>query len=302
MRNRAASAAIAMVMGSMTLAATNVLIGQEPGLVVSADWLAATLDDDDLVVLQVGSDEDFSAGHIPGAQLVTREAMSAPRGEDPKALILELPDPTAFQSALRGWGVNGNSRIVVVFAGRQPGMATRLLFTLDWAGLGNRASFLDGGLIAWQAAGHPVSTETPVVSQGDVTVSPRDDLIVDSDWVASHGTADGRQIVDARGREFFDGERPDREGVTGHIPGASSVHWATLIDEETLLLHPPERLREVFAAAGVGEGDEVVGYCHIGMYATMMILGARSIGHDVVLYDGSFQDWAQRGLPTEGGY
>ena len=49
----------------------------------------------------------------------------------------------------------------------------------------------------------------------------------------------------------------------------------------------------------VQEGDEIVGYCHIGMYATMMILGARSIGHDVVLYDSqpSPGGWLRDGIP-----
>ena len=48
-------------------------------------------------------------------------------------------------------------------------------------------------------------------------------------------------------------------------------------------------------------GDTIVGYCHIGQQATAMLFGARLLGYDVRLYDGSFQDWAQRNLPVEAG-
>ena len=45
-------------------------------------------------------------------------------------------------------------------------------------------------------------------------------------------------------------------------------------------------------------GDTVVAYCHIGQYATMVLLAAHTLGHDIRLYDGAFQDWAVRDLPV----
>jgi len=116
--------------------------------------------------------------------------------------------------------------------------------------------------------------------------------------VQAHEQAAGYHLVDARAPAFLDGVREDR-CVAGHIPGAGNVYWTTLIDEESLLLHSPAELRELFAAAGVKDGDTVVGYCHIGQYATLMLFAARLLGHDVLLYDGAFQDWATRGLPAE---
>ena len=35
-------------------------------------------------------------------------------------------------------------------------------------------------------------------------------------------------------------------------------------------------------------GDTVIGYCHIGQQATAMLFAARTLGHPVLLYDGSF--------------
>jgi thiosulfate/3-mercaptopyruvate sulfurtransferase len=46
----------------------------------------------------------------------------------------------------------------------------------------------------------------------------------------------------------------------------------------------------------------VVAYCHIGQQATAVLFAARTLGHPVRLYDGSFEDWSRRTeLPVEGG-
>src|SRR5437016_4341725 len=40
-------------------------------LVVSTEWVAKHLDDDSIVLLQVGDKDEYLAAHIPGAQFVT---------------------------------------------------------------------------------------------------------------------------------------------------------------------------------------------------------------------------------------
>ncbi|MDH3735216.1 MAG: rhodanese-like domain-containing protein [Gemmatimonadota bacterium] len=300
MNRRPSSSAALLASLAIATLAPKTLLAQDPGILVSVDWLADRLEDDDVVVLHVGPREAFDEEHIPGAAFVERDQMSHPGSHSADALILELPEADAFQEALRSWGVTDDSRIVVTFGDERVTQTARLIFTLDWAGLGDRTSYLDGGLTAWKAAGHPVTGEAPPTTAGDVTIHPREDLVVDAEWVQALGSTDGHQLVDARAPAFFDGVREDR-GVAGHIPGAGNVHWMSLVNEETLLLHPVEHLRGLFEAAGVREGDTVVGYCHIGQYATLMLLSARLLGHDVVLYDGAFQDWATRGLPAESG-
>lgn len=285
---------------AISLGAPISVTAQDPGILVSVDWLAAQVGEDDVVVLYVGPEEDFAAEHIPGSVFVERDLMSHPGSHSNDALVLELPEPAAFQSALRGWGVDDDSRIVVAFGGERVTFAARLMFTLDWAGLGDRTSFLDGGMTAWKAAGHAVTGEKAEVAQGSVTIHPREEIVVDAEWVQAHGNSDGHQLIDARAPAFFDGVREDRN-VAGHIPGAGNVHWTSLVNEETLLIQPLEALRELFSAAGLEDGDTVVGYCHIGQYATLMLMSARLLGHEVLLYDGAFQDWATRGLPAESG-
>ncbi len=279
----------------------------DPGILVSAEWVHSRLEggDDSLVFLHVGQDETYAREHIPGARYLHPNDIADPAsthldGHDPNTLMLSLPEPAALQAALRRMGVNEDSHIVVYWTDERVTAASRTIFTLDWAGLGDRASLLDGGLEAWKAAGFEVTREARDVEPGDVTLRPRDGMVVDAAWVQANLPADGYQLVDARAAAYFDGVREDR-GVRGHIEGAGSIPWTSLLDEETMKLHSKETLRELLSAAGVSPGDTVVGYCHIGLFTTLALFSARLLGHEVMIYDGSFEDWAGQELPTTSG-
>src|SRR5207248_4332641 len=81
------------------------------------------------------------------------------------------------------------------------------------------------------------------------------------------------------------------EQRAGHIASAKSVPF-TQVTLDNLLLKSPNELRELFTKAGVQAGDTIVGYCHVGQQATAMLFAARSLGHPVLLYDGSYEDWS----------
>lgn len=74
--------------------------------------------------------------------------------------------------------------------------------------------------------------------------------------------------------------------------------FSSVIDPEQKL-KSAEGIIATFKAAGLKSGDRAVVYCHIGQQATVVALAARAVRIDAVLYDGSFQDWSQRGLPVE---
>ena len=44
--------------------------------------------------------------------------------------------------------------------------------------------------------------------------------------------------------------------------------------------------------------DTVVTYCFVGYRASMTYLVARYLGYEAKLYDGSYEDWSKRQLPT----
>jgi len=106
-------------------------------------------------------------------------------------------------------------------------------------------------------------------------------------------------VIDARAPEFYNGEKPGIEGaVPGHVPGAHNLPFTSISGPDGKV-KSPEELQALFTAAGVKSGDHVIAYCHIGIQATAVIFAARTLGIDAQLYDGSFQDWSMRQLPTE---
>ncbi len=265
-------------------------------ILVSVEWLAEHLDDPDLVILHVGDSADYAAEHIPGAHHITREQLSRPRSDDADGLVLEMPEPEDLEQSLENIGISDDSRILVYWGSEWVTPATRIVLTLDWAGLGDRTVLLDGGIEAWKRAEYSVTDVVPATTQRRLTINPRSALIVDVEFVAEYSDRPGYALIDARSHEYFSGAREGR-GKTGHIPGAGSAHWMEMVDD-SLMFTSAEELERVFRAAGAEPGDTVIAYCHIGQYATATLFAARTLGHEVRLYDGSFQDWAARDLPV----
>ncbi|MEZ5318527.1 MAG: rhodanese-like domain-containing protein [Vicinamibacterales bacterium] len=273
-------------------------------MVVSAGWLADHLHDPNLVLFHVGVAGEYPAAHIPGARLVSTADLSAPRarqtdGSPAPGLALEMPDPEAMRAKLQSLGVSDDSKIVVYFAKDWLSPATRIVFALDWAGLGANTVMLDGGMPAWTAAGHPTTGEVPAARTGRLKpIRPRP-VIVDAAFVQAVARTPHTALVDARTGVFYDGVEPSGDGgEKGHIAGAGSVPFTAVFDDAGAL-KPAAELEAIFSRAGVQPGDTVVGYCHIGQQATAMLFAARSIGHPVRLYDGSMDDWLKRKLPLE---
>jgi thiosulfate/3-mercaptopyruvate sulfurtransferase len=267
-------------------------------LLVTTQWLQQHLRDPNLVLLHVGEKPQYDAEHIPGARHITMQELAAPRPVHPDSgESLELPTPEAARAKLEALGVSDASRIIVYYGKDWVTPSTRIVFTLDWLGLGDRTSMLDGGMQAWKNKGGAVTAELPAVSAGKLSARPVRNLVVTREWVNANRGKPGYALVDARAQAFYDGVNPSMK-KKGHIPGAGNVPFTTIHDD-SLKLNPPEKLRELFTKAGVKPGDTVVAYCHIGQQGTSVIFAARSLGYNVLLYDGSFHNWEKFDLPVE---
>jgi len=270
------------------------------GLVVSSAWLAQHVSDPDLVLLHVGAKATYDAGHIAGARLVTlRDVMADATAT---SLTLEMPAADVLHDRLAALGISDRSRIVVYQSDDQWTQSTRVMLTLDYAGLSN-VSWLDGGQKAWTKAGRPLSTDVPAVKPGSLAPLKPRAVVVDADFVKAHLGTPAFAIVDARLPAFYDGSRTGgrapAEHKTGHVAGALSAPFDSFISAD-VELKPADEIAAVFTKAGVKPGDTVIGYCHIGQQATAMLFAARTLGYKVVLYDGSFEDWSKRDLPVDG--
>ena len=293
---RAALAAMAFAFGGRDACAQ----GGAASLLVTPTQLSRELEDPSLVLLYVGPKEDYEAGHIAGARFVGFADFVV--DDSVTKRVYDLPDEADLRQRLERVGISDKSRVVVIPGADWGSPATRLVFTLQAAGLGARTRLLDGGSRGWVRAGLPVTKDVPPPAKhGKLTLAQDRSIVVDASWVQAHEKAPGIKIIDARAPVFYEGpgmKRGNMEHKAGHIAGAANIPFNTLFDDSLHFL-PIDEIRRTFADAGVAPGDTVVAYCHIGQQATMVLFNARLIGHPVKLYDGSMDDWQAKQLPLE---
>jgi thiosulfate/3-mercaptopyruvate sulfurtransferase len=269
---------------------------QESSLLVTPQQLSRELRDPSLVLLQVGPKEDYEAGHIEGARLITLRDIA--RDDSGGRRVLDLPDESDLRSRLQRLGIGDRSKVVVIFGDEWGSPATRIVWTLQAAGLGARTRLLDGGSRGWAKAGLPLTKAVPGAPQpGHLTLPADRSIVVDHVWMQAHASSPGVRIIDGRAPVFFEGPgMPEHNHAAGHLAGAANIPFSDLTDDSMHILSVDE-LRKKFIAAGVEPGDTVAAYCHIGQQATMVLFAARLLGHPIRLYDGSMNDWERRKLP-----
>lgn len=282
-----------LVCGSVTSSAQ----APRESMVVSTSWLESHLKDPNLVLLHLGVKADYDAGHIPGARFVTLGEIAVTDTTSETGLTLQMPAADDLKARLEAIGVSDASRVVVSYSRGRIAMATRVIFTLDYAGLGKQTSLLDGGVDAWVKEGRAMTTEVPKAATGKITALRIQPTIVDADFVKAQFEKPGVVVIDGRDPGFYSGaqtggsaQRPHR---TGHIAGAKNVPYTETLDADQKV-KSIDALTAMFSAAGVKAGDTIVAYCHIGQQATAVAFAARTLGLRVLLYDGSFEDWSRR--------
>lgn len=260
-------------------------------MLIETSELAPRLNDPNLVILHVGSEKDYQQGHIPGARLVRLSDISITEG----TLRLQLPTVHQLQESLGKLGISDQSRIVVYAGTESVQSATRVWFTLDYLGLSDRTSLLNGGLALWRAEDRPISTQAATPGPATFHPRPRPATVVDAAFIRDSG--ERIDLIDARTEEFYTGASAGQMPRAGRIPGARNVVYSSLLDDKLRFL-PADQLRSLIGS----EAQVRVTYCHIGQQATVPYFAARLLGYDVRLYDGSFQDWSNRKeLPVETG-
>ncbi len=270
---------------------------------VSTQWLADQLGSDALVVLDatvlqtqgpsgkpayVSGDEEFLVhGHVPGAVFADILAVfSDPDG----AFGFAKPSAAQFEAAAASAGID-NETTVVVYDNSVGQWASRILWLFKAFGY-DQVAVLDGGLKKWTDEDRPIDVGHVEPRSGAVFVAePRPELWVNKDYVASviKGEANATLVCGVPPKEFT-GETGYRPRA-GHIPGSLSAPAGRLVDRETNAFLRPDALRAVFGDAI--NSPRIVVYCGGGIAASADALALALIGYEnVVLYDGSLNEWA----------
>jgi thiosulfate/3-mercaptopyruvate sulfurtransferase len=267
--------------------------GYAKDVLVTTEWLAEHLGDDNLVVAEVDEDPDlYDEGHVPRAvKLHWRDDLQDPIERD----LLEKDD---FERLMSGRGI-ANDTTVVLYGDKNNWFAAYAYWYLKIYGHPD-VRILDGGRQKWLDEGRETTTEVPSPVPAHYEAADRDEAIrARRDQVLEWLDASDRALVDVRSPQEFAGELAappgyEQEGATrlGHIPSAQSIPWAQAVRDDGTFKAPDE-LRELYGAKGVTPDKEVTAYCRIGERSahTWFVLRELLGYENVRNYDGSWTEW-----------
>ncbi|OEK01714.1 hypothetical protein BFP97_09380 [Roseivirga sp. 4D4] len=261
---------------------------------VDQQWFQTHQSDDDLVLLHVADPKSYEEGHIEGAISIVPQEYTVVRD----GLYWELPELSKMDSTLRSKGVTNDSQLILYYGGNDHAATFRLFFTLDYFGLSDRVRILDGGLKGWKANDLALSTDKPAISEttGKLKLKPKKKIKVDKNYARKSAGKDKINLIDARRDVFYNGTEMGQYKRGGHIMGAGNICWLDIVDEN-MFVKDKTVLAQMYAAQGVGKGEQVVAYCHVGLRASTIYTIAKYLGFQARLYDGSFNEWDT--LPDE---
>jgi len=243
--------------------------------------------------------EGFAKGHIPGARFA--DLMQA--FSDPSARFsFTAPSLAQLQAAARAVGINDDSH-VVIYDSLGGAYAARLWYLLRGHGL-RQVSVLNGGLQAWEAAGHPLESGMGTeVAPGNFTARPAEGLFVSADEVlalVNQGADPARPLLCALRPEQYRGDGSS-DPRRGHIPTSLNLPYPALLGADGRL--DPQALPQKLADLGLSQDIRPVFYCGGGINAAGLALAFHLIGQDdVTIYDDSMSGWrADPALPVEAG-
>lgn len=265
-----------------------------PERLVSCDWLAAHLDNPDVVVVE--SDEDvllYDTGHIPGAIKVDWHM------DLNDQLTRDYLDGAQFAELMASRGI-GRDTTVVFYGDNYNWWAAYALWVFTLFEHPD-VRLLDGGRKKWVDEGREMTTDVPKRARAKYPVVERKDAPIRAfrDDVMKHLESKGR-LVDVRSPEEFRGEllhmpAYPQEGALrgGHIPGAASVPWKRAANEDGTFRSVEELDALYRTEVGLAPDDDVVAYCRIGersshtWFVLRHLLGFEKVRN----YDGSWTEW-----------
>ncbi|MCW8930002.1 MAG: sulfurtransferase [Gammaproteobacteria bacterium] len=250
---------------------------------ISPEDLKQQLSNNELIILDARSLEDYQAGHIEGAY-------SFPIALTYKNQKIngKISQPEDIQKYFRTRGISKNSQVIVYDNGDLVD-AARLFWVLEVYGL-NRVKVLDHGFDDWQNKSYPISLKTHTASPSQYIATLNHKRLA-SKFTTQLATRNNNQLViDARSPSDYVGETSSAKRF-GHIPTALNIPASHNISTEEGIasLKSLNQLNNLYS--NIPKDKKVVIYCAVGRVSSANYLALRELGYDVSNYDASWNEW-----------
>ena len=205
-----------------------------------------------------------------------------------------------YQQIFSKLGITGESEVLVYgFTMPEQGFGdeARVLYTFGYAGFDN-VKFIDGGFKQVEKLGfnknyEPSSDRIDVSDVVRSEATQNDKAIYTDELLSKIGNTDV-QIIDTRLEVEYNGRVIYGENKAGHIPGAISLPFNSLVDSNGFL-KSREELEKYVTDKGLDKNKLQVTYCTTGVRASYVAVILEELGFKVRNYEPSFARYANVG-------
>ncbi|WKA28575.1 sulfurtransferase [Bradyrhizobium roseum] len=269
-----------------------------PEALVSTDWLAEHLTDSNIRILDctwhhtstnLDGRTQYRGRHLPGSVHFDIDHVA----DKSSPLPHMLPGAADFAKKVGLLGIGDGDRVVVYDRLYGGAAAARAWWMFRVFGYENVA-MLNGGYGKWTKEKKPTDMSAVRPEQKSFSASYNPALVRTLAEMRENLITAAAQVVDARGPGKFDGTQEDVFPFRklGHIPNATNIPWADLIDPDTGELVAADALAARFTAAGIDLDRPIVTTCASGIISCVTALGLYLLGRtNVAVYDGSWAEW-----------
>ncbi|MDA7980016.1 MAG: sulfurtransferase [Pirellulales bacterium] len=249
----------------------------------------------DVRILDVRSESDYAAGHVPGALWANASSISR-LAKQPGG----MHDAKAWSDAISPLGITRDTRVVVYGAQRSVSSTTRIWWLLKYVGVKN-AAILDGGWQAWADSDNEQSATAAQYEPSEFAPEFQKDRLIEVAELKDRLNAQGVHLLDTRTENEYTGAQA-RGARGGRIPGATHLNWTELVDEN-FRFKSKDDLKALFESRGALPDQECITYCQSGGRASAEAFALELLGYkNVRTYYASWQEWsAAQDLPIETG-
>ena len=267
---------------------------------VDADYLLKTRDNDNVVVI------DARGGMLEEGSLMYDKAIVVDwtdisllgefGGED----LGKLLSKDNYQEIFNIIGIEEDTE-VLVYGFTMPnqgfGDEARVVYTFNYAGFDN-VKIIDGGFDKVEQLGlnknyNPENDRINVSSVVREEAQDNKRAIFTDELLSLVNSADV-QIIDTRLEAEYNGRVIYGENKAGHIPGAISIPFNSLVDEDGFI-KSREALEEYFVSKGLDKNKLQITYCTTGVRASYVAVILEELGYKVRNYEPSFARYANVG-------
>lgn len=267
---------------------------------VDADYLLKTRDNDNVVVI------DARGGMLEEGSLMYDNAIVVDwtdisllgefGGED----LGKLLSKDNYQEIFNIIGIEEDTE-VLVYGFTMPnqgfGDEARVVYTFNYAGFDN-VKIIDGGFDKVEQLGlnKNYNPENDRINVSSVVREEAQDnkRAIFTDELLSLVTSADVQIIDTRLEAEYNGRVIYGENKAGHIPGAISIPFNLLVDEDGFI-KSREALEEYFVSKGLDKNKLQITYCTTGVRASYVAVILEELGYKVRNYEPSFARYANVG-------